>query len=375
MDKKIIEQLKSLKKISPSDQWKKESFSVILKEINDYKNEKNQSKFFMRIKAFREFLHEIPFQIAPLFMLVLFFVAGGAAVVHTAYSSLPGHFLYPFKINIEKAQLAFLANDSKKAELNIQFANNRVHEIDQIIGYSVKNSEKGVRVNSVVKTLKANINSVKEKIREGGSFGYSNFKIALSLASTTSEIDETLKKSKDILSDEVKNTLKEARDSAEEAGITALVKTLEVKQNSVSTSTVIIIDDTAGQKTEAANILKDKVSKLEIQAKSLIDEFTNLSKTNHKVTEDDITTMKDIYVVIIKLISESNIELEKENYTKISENIALIKNLINKMETIIGKYNAVEAQVIESKVKDEDKNPADNINIDTVPISVPAEDQ
>ena len=373
MDKKIIEQLKSLKKISPSDQWKKENFGVILKEIKDYKNEKNQSKFFMRINAFREFLHEIPFQIAPLFILVLFFVAGGGAVVHTAYSSLPGHFLYPFKINIEKAQLAFLANDFQKAELNIQFANNRVHEIDQIIGYSVENSEKGVRVNSVVKTLKANINSVKERLREGGSSGYANFKIALSLASTTSEIDETLKKSKDILSDEVKNTLKEARDSAEEAGITALVKTLEVKQDSASTSTVTIIDDTAGQKSEAANILKDKVSKLEIQAKSLMDEFTNLSKTNHKVTEDDIATMKDVYVVIIKLISESNIELEKENYAKISENIALIKNLINKMETILGKYTAIAAQLIDSEGKNDDKNPT--INVDTAPIPAPAESQ
>lgn len=369
MDKKIIEQLKSLKKISPSNQWKKENFGVILKEVKDYNIEKSQSKFFMRIRAFREFLHEIPFQIAPLFVLVLFFVVGGAAVVHSAYQSLPGHFLYPVKINIEKAQLALLADDSQKAELNIQFANNRVHEIDQIIGHSDKNSENGVRVNLAARTLKASIDSAKEKIQKSESSQDMNFKMALSLASTTSEIDETLKKSKDILSDDAKNSLKEARDSAEEAGITALVKTLETKQGSASTTTEIIMDEASGQKSEAANILKDKISKLEIQAKSLIEEFSSLSKINSDVTEDDMATIKDIYVVIVKLISGSNIELEKENYAKISENIVLIKNLINKMETILGKYTMLEAQSVDNKANNDSNNEnASDVIVNTAPV-------
>lgn len=338
----IIKQLDTLKEITPSQEWRKEALGVILTQTSQYREEKKSASIITFFNTVRAFMHEMPFQIAPLAVLLLFFVVGGGVMFTAAHKSLPGNFLYPIKLNIEKAKLALSSSSSEKTELNIEFAQNRVNELGQIMQFSQNNEENVKKVNIVAHTLRASIESVKENVKKNEKQRDVNFKIALSLASTTNDLMQAIKNSEDNLSEEVKITLKEAVDSAEEAGIEALIKSIEPIDTTHSSTSDSIIENSY----EAIGLLKDKIAKISDEVDALMKEYNDLVKDNVEITKEDNVTIEDIESLIQKFIEESELALEKENYTKISENIGLMKDLMHKISGIINKYSKTEAQIL-----------------------------
>lgn len=349
-NREIIEQLHKFRKMTPSSEWRKENGVIIMKKVSEDIGEshvfaRGKFTFFITLKAF---LNEIPLQIAPLFVLLLVFIFGGGVIVQATHRSLPGNFLYPVKLNIEKAQLALIANETQRTELEVEFTKKRVYEIDQLIQFSEKKEENVRKVSSAASSLKSDIELVKQNVRKSDPENKNHFKIALSLASTTNELKETLNKSKDILTDDVKNTLQEAVDTAEEAGIDALIKSIETPTNATVASSTKATEENQSnvdeQKKEAALILKETLVRIYGDAKKSYGTFQETAKTNSRVRGADISAVKDIYAVILKLYEESEKSLESENYDKILENMNLIKDLTKKIEEITAHYTGVQGQ-------------------------------
>jgi hypothetical protein len=66
-----------------------------------------------------------------LLLLVALFSAG-AITVHAAGSALPGDALYPLKLDVEQARIAMTANPARQAELHLEFAQNRLTELNAL---------------------------------------------------------------------------------------------------------------------------------------------------------------------------------------------------------------------------------------------------
>ena len=65
-------------------------------------------------------------------LLLIAFIAGGAVTVHAASSALPGDALYPLKLNVEQARISLTADPERQAELHLEFAQNRLAELDAL---------------------------------------------------------------------------------------------------------------------------------------------------------------------------------------------------------------------------------------------------
>lgn len=341
-DKELFSQFKELKKITPAKNWREESFRILEHKIAAFIHEEKRVSFRPSIIAvFREFLKEMPLQVAPLVILFIFFVGGGVLALNSAKKSLPGNFLYPVKLNLEKAKMALTGNNSQRATFSMELAKLRVRELDKIILEMNGSQAKSQKAEIVANTIKENINRVKQTVKRGDISRGFNFKIALSLASTTTEIKETINKSKDKLSSEAKDSLKEAVNSAEETGIQALVQSIDTK-NSTDSGT----SDSQEESSQAVELLKSKIENLQKESERIFEDFKKSSSVN-KFSEDDISTMQEVYEAVEKLLDESKTAIDSENYEKITENSSLIMSLLEKMEKILIKYDATKIQAIE----------------------------
>lgn len=339
-ENEFLKQLNTLRHITPSQHWKRESFAVLQNEMKKVSAAEKPAKGMLAIQTIRAFFSDLPFQIAPLAVLLLLFTAGGFVVLNTSQGSLPGNFLYPIKLNIERAQLAFVGNSAQRAELSIEFTKNRVQELDRLmLSKNSLTTDKNAEI--VAQTIKQNIDRVKETVTRQKSGKDFHFMIALSLESTSTEIKETINKSKGILSEDVKNTLQEALDSAEETGLTALIKSIEILPSDDATTVTDPVDDTE-QVDEALEILKTKIFELE-QEQNTIE--TRLNAVADSITPEDRAAVEQISGVIDTLIAESKQALSESNYDKITENSKLIRELFNKIAKVLASYSQAEAQL------------------------------
>ena len=71
--------------------------------------------------------------LATLVVAIMTFTAGGIGLVYASASALPGDRLYPIKIGWEGAQLKLASNPQTQQELQAQFEQERVYEVDQLI--------------------------------------------------------------------------------------------------------------------------------------------------------------------------------------------------------------------------------------------------
>jgi Domain of unknown function (DUF5667) len=89
---------------------------------------------------------------------VLLAVLGGGTV-YAAQDSLPGELLYPVKMGVEDVRLFFAGSSAAKAELNLQFAQTRLEEMNKL---AFSNEE---RTQLAVNGYRGNLDAAREQIR------------------------------------------------------------------------------------------------------------------------------------------------------------------------------------------------------------------
>lgn len=165
-NKELINQIKSLKAIKPSADWREKNRRLLLRQINS--EAVSQSTFDFQ-DYLRFFVFKIPRLAAKpvgIIMLVISVVLGSSvAMVGAASNSLPGDYLlYTVKIATETVQSNLVTDPQDKVFLEIEFANRRVNEIKRVSLKSESTEKKQKRANEAVNQFKDNLQSVQNNL-------------------------------------------------------------------------------------------------------------------------------------------------------------------------------------------------------------------
>ncbi len=146
LDPRLRKQLEALREVPPRDPRRAvEGRAQFLKLAAEMKPEKVpaqavSSGLFWRLKKWiqpkpqlrKEGLKMVNILVAALMAISVIF-GGGAAAAYASQDALPGDTLYPVKEVVEQAELAFTTNPQAKAELHLEFAQERVAEIQTLV--------------------------------------------------------------------------------------------------------------------------------------------------------------------------------------------------------------------------------------------------
>jgi len=164
-EQNIIKQLSGLKEIKADASWKARNRDVLMSQIygsqTDSEMPANDWIFYFRLPMMMARGVSQPTLVA--FLIFVFLASGTIASVRVAKNTKPGDSLYIAKIASEKTQFALTFDQKEKAKLGIEFANNRVEEINQVLAESDGN-KKEEKVDTLINDLKSQISDVKTRI-------------------------------------------------------------------------------------------------------------------------------------------------------------------------------------------------------------------
>ncbi len=146
MDPRLRKQLDALREVPPRDPRRAvEGRAQFLKLAAEMKPEKVHAQavssgLFWRLKKWiqpkhqlrKEGLKMVNILVAALMAISVIF-GGGAAAAYASQDAVPGDTLYPVKEVVEQAELTFTTNPQAKAELHLEFAQERVAEIQTLM--------------------------------------------------------------------------------------------------------------------------------------------------------------------------------------------------------------------------------------------------
>lgn len=147
--------------------------------------------------------------------------------VSASLRSIPGDPLYSFKISMENARVAMTFDDSRSVNLQVQFAGNRIDELSMVMRSN--RADKHKIASDLVDKIDSDLSSVPSKV-----VALNNDK--KSLETTAKVFDDKI--------NEYSNKLKEAKNVANNSGMTDLTKDIDlayIKGNSVAVKTLNIV--------------------------------------------------------------------------------------------------------------------------------------
>lgn len=317
----LIEQLKNLRSAAPSNEWKLATERALILHIKGHSTERKVPAWRLTLDVLVNGMKRFAIQPVTLILLVLFTFLGSSLLVNAAFYSLPGDALYPMKIRLEKVQLVFMSDKKQATDLKIELAQKRVDEIGKIISQQDEPTKKTEKVHIAVKTLKQNIDSVKEEMGKKDSTRETNFKIALSLTSNTKELEKAMGNSEGTLSKDAKQSVEKAIDSADDTSITALKESIS---DARATSSAQTIGDDIKKNEEIKNFIETKIISFEEKVKNLKGYITN---------NKDIDFSAEI-AKIEELIQNTKKSLEAKDFDAALSNIQTIKSILRKIENL-----------------------------------------
>lgn len=340
-EKELINRLKILKNIKPSDDW------VILcrsrlafrMEMRRKKNLLNKDFSVLReLFAFWDVNQpRLNWKLAQGALISFFVLAGlGGATVWAAKQSLPGTPLYPVKIVFEKARMMISLSQEERIRLSAEMTENRLSELQEVAKTSESASQKRGRVAQVVENLQeqmnqANSQSVKSQPAK-----------AVAISKTTSDVGKALSQVKEILPEGIKQDLSkelaEVAEVADKAGIQAL-ETILKSPNQANVEK----DDILAKVDEKILNAQTLIKNLSQKADSV---FGNVSTSDKFTSDSDKLTSDKIKMPIIRAV------LVKDQSDKAQELLDQAKNQLNEAKEKIAKNEVPEALNDISKVLD-----------------------
>lgn len=169
----------------------------------------------------------------PAFSVAAFVVIAsfGWMTAMTAFSGvLPGDSLYGMKLASERAHLRFITNPENKAELEFEFASRRLNEIAKITEGSYP--DRNARVSVAAEQFKSQIATAKSKMRNLRTTNQSDaVAVAKIVDRKLSEYQVTLDHATELLSGSGQDSVREAKDAAQDASFVAVTLLLEETGN------------------------------------------------------------------------------------------------------------------------------------------------
>jgi len=161
-EKDLLGQLNNLRGMQADQNWVQKNREILLQQILGGEEIK-EFTIFSQINLMLSRVFQ-PAYVAV--MIVVFFVASGTFGWYGAGSAQPGDSLYVAKIAREKAQMTMTFNEQSKAKLNVEFAKNRLDELNQVIAEesTEDNGEREVKVEKLKNNIKKEIKTARERL-------------------------------------------------------------------------------------------------------------------------------------------------------------------------------------------------------------------
>lgn len=292
----LIEQLNELKNIKPNQDWVNAQRELLMSQIQVQSSKKHQSFvlnswFFVKSLMPSGLLRFVARPIGVVTIMALFIVSSGILGVNASRLSLPGDFLYPVKLTSEKVQVGLIAGDENKAEKRVEFAEERVKEIEAVAAKEIKAEDKKKKITIAADALKTdlkkaqdNLDKAKSKPQQSKETETNTVQVAKSLDQKVEGITEKIAQKKQELKEDkdISKVLDEVTVEAENTS----VKAVEVIINRVERVEVDI------SKKELVEVIEKKIestAKKVEEAKALLDDLAaeNVSD-DQNINDSDI---------------------------------------------------------------------------------------
>ena len=186
----IVEQLKTLKEIKPRAEWVNSSRELLLSQISaQAENSKTlvgaNVWFFFKSAMPSGVLRFVAQPIGVLSVILLFIAGTGILGVNASKTSLPGDLLYPVKLTSEKVSLSLIINDSKKAEKHLEYAEERVKEMEAVSAQPLETQDKKDKIKQAVSGLMDQMEGAQnqlDKVKDANELGQTENKVIVEVA-------------------------------------------------------------------------------------------------------------------------------------------------------------------------------------------------
>ena len=247
-DQTLIAKIKDLKTIQPDENWVVFCRQEIQKNI-----EKVQPEETPQLNVFAgwsRLLMPVLRPVGTVLGILLLLTSGSAMVVAAAQKSLPGDWLFPAKIALERIQMKLVADDTERTKLEGEIIGRRAQELSQIM--SQTSSLKEAKVEQAVQEIKAQLSNageqlpkLKEKARKKTESG-KLVEAAKSVQENTNKLEQALSQAKNNLSENL------SEDKTLSATISDISDT--VRKNKAQTLEILeTIENTNASTTPVSN--------------------------------------------------------------------------------------------------------------------------
>ncbi|MBI5765780.1 hypothetical protein HZA71_00960 [Candidatus Falkowbacteria bacterium] len=287
--KELIKNLKRLKNLEvggrPQESWLVSSKEILMSQIQPQPPKEilveDNAIYYWQYFSGRFGLLLKPALAVFLMVAVMF---GYAATVGLADDSLPGDVFYPVKTASEKFQLALTFPEDKNVQLQMDFVNRRVDELQKIAAQDNNKVAKARKVSETAKQISKDVKIVKEKLNKisAASVPKTNItQVAKNINTQTLEAGQVLVDTAATLPTDVKgeaaDDMREAIKDIEETGTAALaviVKNYESGDSKISdnevTAQVKNLEKIQPSKDAVAEVITGKPAISETQSKDKI---------------------------------------------------------------------------------------------------------
>ncbi len=275
-----ITQLKKLRKLQPSTDWKQQQWDDFVTQISDT-TEHSSATWNIASSLFHHFAAAR--YVVNVAMVIFIFVFSSWATL-AAQETTRGDVLYPLKASVEKLSLAVTFDESSKAQKQTEFAGKRVQEIKTLaVRSSVKNIQDN-KISETVQDLQTNVKQAQNSLKQVQSNNSQNrVAVARLLDETTAELGQDLIKATEKLPAAVRLSLSADIEAAEAA----------IEDTRHQALTVIITEGLADNQVSEEDI----ILRLDNQIQAVVDAIDVLS-----IDEWD----ESIEFLVAEMIEETN---------------------------------------------------------------------
>jgi len=354
----VIEQLKGLKSIKPRAEWVSSSRELLLSQISAQSENVKTSRvsnvwFFTKSIMPSGVLRFVAQPVGIICALLAVVVGTGVLGVNASKTSLPGDLLYPVKLTTERVSISLTIDESKKAEKHLEYAAERVKEIEAVSVQELAAQEKKDKIKQVVSDLVGHMEGAQvqlDKVKAGTDVGQNENKIivevALGVDKKAEELSQKLAAKKEEYKEdkEMETVLSEAQATTNQTG----VKAVEVVINGVEKSKVELptkeimnviqkkIENTAATVEEMKQSIKDVGAKVnETKVAPAATEPTSVAQP-----VDVIVEIKDKPAEASSTLSEAQDLLNQGDLTKAIERIKTTVDITNEVKETVNKIEA-----------------------------------
>jgi len=365
----------------PESDWKKSSREALLAQIRQTKvwQQPEESSFFGSAFSAMFARHMLKPVLAG-FLVFTTIIYSSIFTVQTAKASLPGDMIYPVKLGIENVRVGLVFSESKKAELEVQFAGTRLEEVKEVIGKEVlqglapeitKQNKKEVQrdIKKAIQEFSENIGSVQkrlEKIEIEQKSSEKVLEISKLVNEKTTELEQDLIKIKEKI---IEKPVVSEPIIAEVESIESVINESTDIEETVETIEEIIPTDEIQVKDQYIEVLEatetatgTTSNQLALDEESDQEDEDFLESIEIALDTIDKANTKSLEVFVVKA-SESNNENTKQNAVeklqskieKVEKDITNVGDKITKITEKSTTQNMDEQEMTVNKDEDSDK--------------------